>query len=150
MRAAVGTFAAICFVVEIRDRRSITAPSSHGLFAKAHPLTGLHVAFVKSPNESWELFYNPFRKLHLDQSDRGYQPLSQATENRSARRSFLKGAIVTGAAAVLTSPLTGQPLVPPTDDRSYLISVVQRISDPVLRAVSEGKLRSLMPVEASS
>ena len=64
------------------------------------------------------------------------------------RRQFLKSGVALGAlssiqklpAAVTTSPGAG--------DREYWVQVLTRVSEPVLQALSQGKLKAEMPVEA--
>jgi hypothetical protein len=66
------------------------------------------------------------------------------------RRSFLKGALATGAASTLPVRAASQANAPAgNDDRAYWIEVVRRVSHPLLEAVSKGQLRALMPVEAA-
>ncbi len=74
----------------------------------------------------------------------------------ASRRTFLKGAmlasapLLAGAAAPAASTLSAAPLLSPTaDDRSRWISIVERVSNPVLQAIRQQKLRATMPVEAA-
>jgi hypothetical protein len=69
----------------------------------------------------------------------------------SARRTFLKNFAAAGAlASMKAAPASSSPLPKETgeDDRRYWVEVVTRVSDPVLRALSQQKLKVLMPVEA--
>ncbi|HEX7157443.1 MAG TPA: DUF2264 domain-containing protein, partial [Edaphobacter sp.] len=71
------------------------------------------------------------------------------------RREFLKGALALGAARgeVAEVGLAGVGLAPAptgTSDREYWLQVVERVSNPVLEALSKGQLRAEMPVEAAS
>lgn len=69
----------------------------------------------------------------------------------AARRSFLKSAAAIGALASMKPPsaLPWQlPLQTVEDDRRYWVEVVTRVADPVLRALSQQRLKSAMPVEA--
>ena len=43
---------------------------------------------------------------------------------------------------------TTSPTVPPADDRAYWVSVLEKISRPVLMNLSRRELRKNMPVEA--
>jgi hypothetical protein len=71
----------------------------------------------------------------------------QAAENTATRRGFLKAAIAAGASASL--PLQEGAAATIENDRVYWMRIVERVSNPVLSAVSQGKLRALMPVEAA-
>jgi hypothetical protein len=74
------------------------------------------------------------------------------------RRAFLKSlAAAAGAAGVtgLTASATAQPAVPasqtagsPADDRTYWLSVMERVAAPVLQNLAQRTLRKNMPVEA--
>jgi hypothetical protein len=64
----------------------------------------------------------------------------------SSRRAFLQGTAVAAASPFYTAQ------VPPEQrsfDREYWVSVMKRISEPVLSALSERRLKSSMPIEAS-
>jgi hypothetical protein len=68
-----------------------------------------------------------------------------------ARRIFLKKVAAVGALTSMTStslPSTPLPEQQGEDDRRYWIRIVSRVADPVLRALSERKLKALMPIEA--
>jgi hypothetical protein len=67
-----------------------------------------------------------------------------------ARRELLKYGVALGAAASL-GPYASSAYAeaPSADDRKYWIEVVARVSEPVLRALSERRLKATMPVEAS-
>ncbi len=70
-----------------------------------------------------------------------------------SRRTFLKGALLAAA------PFTAVPLASATafdapaprtaNDRQKWISIVERVSQPVLEAISQQKLRATMPVDAA-
>ncbi len=69
-----------------------------------------------------------------------------------ARRAFLKNVAAAGAltssttsTSLLSSPVPEQS---GEEDRRYWIQIVSRVADPVLRALSQQKLKALMPVEA--
>ena len=77
-------------------------------------------------------------------------------QNQATRRSFLKSAalaaapLFAGAAApkpaaqiAVQSPASGK------DDRTQWLAIVERVSQPVLEAISQQKLRATMPVEAA-
>ena len=69
----------------------------------------------------------------------------------AARRTFLKNVAAVGALASMESTsLSASPAPEPqgADDRQYWIQVVSRVSEPVLRALSEQKLKARMPIEA--
>lgn len=69
------------------------------------------------------------------------------------RREFFKTVAVAGAAGTLGLPLSASADLAPnnfTDDRSYWISVLERISRPVLENLARGELRKNMPIEAAN
>ena len=77
-------------------------------------------------------------------------------ESRASRRSFLKGALLTTApllacAAAEAAPhdTTPQASSSGADDRAKWIAIVERVSQPVLEAISQQKLRATMPVESA-
>jgi hypothetical protein len=64
-----------------------------------------------------------------------------------ARRNFLKNGIVLGALSSIGSlPQVSSAATLAVDDRQYWLEVVQRVSGPVLHALSERKLKATMPV----
>ena len=65
------------------------------------------------------------------------------------RRHFLFGSLAAGAAAAL--PATAQTDTQPQlqNDRAYWLEVLERVSNPVLKALHERTLRRTMPVEAA-
>jgi hypothetical protein len=67
--------------------------------------------------------------------------------NKLNRRSVLKSVLAAGVASS-ASKLTTASALPATSDREYWISVLERVSDPVLRALSQRRLSTSMPVEA--
>ena len=76
--------------------------------------------------------------------------MSNSDTNGVARRTFLKNVAAVGALASMTStPLSSSPLPEQQgdDDRRYWIQIVSRVADPVLRALSEQKLKARMPFE---
>lgn len=71
------------------------------------------------------------------------------------RRSFLKSAAL-ASAPFLTSAASALPAASSTekektgkDDRTQWLAIVERVSQPVLEAISQQKLRATMPVEAA-
>jgi hypothetical protein len=70
---------------------------------------------------------------------------------RPVRRTFLKSFAAAGALASM-KPVSALPSPLPNEtgesDRRYWVQVVTRVADPVLRALSQRKLKALMPVEA--
>lgn len=73
-----------------------------------------------------------------------------------ARRQFLKGGASLAAISSIAFPAglaTGANVLPANsgvDDRRYWLQILSRVSEPVLRALSEGKLKATMPVEAAA
>lgn len=67
----------------------------------------------------------------------------------AARRAFLKHVAAAGA-LTSTTPLLSTPAPEPSgdEDRRYWVQAVCRIADPVLRALSQHKLKAVMPFEA--
>jgi hypothetical protein len=67
-----------------------------------------------------------------------------------ARRTFLKNGIALGALSSMGGfPQAAAAAVEPAgNDRQYWVEVVKRVSDPVLVALSERKLKATMPVES--
>ncbi|HEV2134216.1 MAG TPA: DUF2264 domain-containing protein [Terracidiphilus sp.] len=73
----------------------------------------------------------------------------------SSRRVFLKSALLASVplaagpaanASVATAESSSQPS--PTSDRAQWLAIIERVSQPVLEAISQQKLRATMPVEA--
>jgi hypothetical protein len=64
----------------------------------------------------------------------------------SSRRTFLQGTAVAAISPLHSVPEASKAEVP---DRDYWVSVMKRISEPVLTSLSERKLKVNMPVEAS-
>src|SRR6187551_2830283 len=65
------------------------------------------------------------------------------------RRNFLKGFSLLSAGSLLEVPKTfAQFKGSTTNDRTYWVDIVTKISYPVLHSLSENKLKELMPVEA--
>ncbi len=66
-----------------------------------------------------------------------------------ARRKFLKNGIALGALTTIGGfPQVSAAATPAGDDRQYWIEVVERVSSPMLHALSERKLKAIMPVES--
>lgn len=65
------------------------------------------------------------------------------------RRDFLKAGAGFAAISTLRPPaLAGVTEAPQENDREYWVQVLTRVSHPVLKALSEGRLKATMPVEA--
>jgi hypothetical protein len=64
------------------------------------------------------------------------------------RRSFLLGSVAAGVATALPAQ-THNTTPPPQNDRNYWLQQVERVSEPVLKALKEQNLRQKMPVEAA-
>ena len=72
--------------------------------------------------------------------------------NHASRRTFLKGALMASAPLLAGSAAAAEPGAQPgsatgADDRTKWIEIVERVSQPVLEAISRQKLRATMPVE---
>lgn len=74
--------------------------------------------------------------------------------DKIARRNFLKSGLAVGALSSIdgfspASSATAQTTAtaPNTDDRQTWIEILTRVSNPLLHALSEGKLKATMPVE---
>jgi hypothetical protein len=71
-----------------------------------------------------------------------------------ARRSFLKSGIALGALSSIegfsqiSSPIVAASQTSGVEDRQTWVEILTRVSHPVLYALSEGKLKATMPVEA--
>lgn len=68
------------------------------------------------------------------------------------RRNFIKGFSLVGAGSLLTYKAAAfpQPNEVPANEREYWVDMLSRITTPVLEALSQGKLKERMPVEAVS
>ncbi len=64
------------------------------------------------------------------------------------RREFLRNGLALGASSSIGSFAQASAIVATGNDREYWIEVATRISGPVLRALSERRLKATMPVEA--
>lgn len=64
------------------------------------------------------------------------------------RRTFLHSTVALGAITSLDPSTTASAQNPVGSDREYWIQSMVKIADPVLRSLSEGKLKERMPVEA--
>ncbi len=65
-----------------------------------------------------------------------------------ARRQFLKGSVAFGALASAQPFLQAAPTTNAQDDRHFWIQSLTQVSRPVLKALSEGRLKATMPVES--
>ncbi len=79
-------------------------------------------------------------------------------EPKATRRSFLKSAVLASAPLLATTNIR-EAAAQPTDtadqpsgldDREHWLSIVERVSQPVLEAISQHKLHATMPVEAAA
>ena len=67
------------------------------------------------------------------------------------RREFMKGVSLAGAGSLFdysSAFATGSENVKREDDRTYWLNMLWRITRPVMEALSQDKLKELMPVEA--
>ncbi len=64
------------------------------------------------------------------------------------RREFLQGGLALGALSVVKEDLAEASSVPGQEDRQYWVQILAKVSGPVLHALSERKLKEVMPVEA--
>jgi hypothetical protein len=72
-------------------------------------------------------------------------------ETRVGRRQFLKGSVALSALSAIpevSGPALASPAASQASDREYWVQVLDRIAGPVLKALSERKLKAEMPVEA--
>jgi hypothetical protein len=69
-------------------------------------------------------------------------------ETRVGRRQFLTGSVALSALSAIPGPVLASPAASQASDREYWVQVLDRISGPVLKALSERKLKAEMPVEA--
>lgn len=65
------------------------------------------------------------------------------------RRTFLLGSLAAGAAAALPAEAQVNAAAATQSNRSYWLEQLERVSEPVLKALKEGILRKKMPVEAA-
>jgi hypothetical protein len=78
-------------------------------------------------------------------------------ERKASRRNFLKSAVLASAPLLATAGIPEVAALPADtadqlsglDDRAKWLSIVERVSQPVLEAISQQKLRATMPVEAA-
>jgi hypothetical protein len=78
-------------------------------------------------------------------------PVSAPESKGEARRTFLRNIAAVGTlTAVTPASLMSAPLPEQQgdDDRRYWLEIVSRVSDPVLRALAERRLKERMPIEA--
>jgi hypothetical protein len=64
------------------------------------------------------------------------------------RREFLKNSIALGALSAIPTGFEAAPAVSVANDREYWVQLLTRIAHPVLKALSERRLKAEMPVEA--
>lgn len=64
------------------------------------------------------------------------------------RRGFMEGGFALGALSLGDNVGRATPIAPPVSARQYWVATVKRVAYPVLHALSERKLKVLMPVEA--
>jgi hypothetical protein len=64
------------------------------------------------------------------------------------RRRFLQTGATLGAMSMLNTPSRGLGASSGADDRQYWVELLTRVANPVLSALSERKLKEVMPVEA--
>ncbi len=64
------------------------------------------------------------------------------------RREFLKSSIALGALSAFLTGSEATPVVAEPNDREYWVQILTRVAHPVLKALSERRLKIQMPVEA--
>lgn len=64
------------------------------------------------------------------------------------RREFLKSSVALGALSAIPTRSEAAPASAETNDREYWVQVLTRTAEPVLKALSERRLKTEMPVEA--
>jgi hypothetical protein len=74
--------------------------------------------------------------------------MKQKIFNTVGRRQFLKSSVAFGALSAIPGPAVAAPVASQGNDREYWVEVLTRISVPVLKSLSERKLKAQMPVEA--
>ncbi|RSL19150.1 hypothetical protein EDE15_4792 [Edaphobacter aggregans] len=74
--------------------------------------------------------------------------MSSKTLSRMGRRGFLRGGIALGALAGLDLSAETTPIDSGEEDRKFWLQVLTKVTDPVLNAASQRRLKELMPVEA--
>src|SRR5262245_59772933 len=65
------------------------------------------------------------------------------------RRNFLKGLSLISASGVATNTYGFTNDLAPINDREYWITMLTKIAHPVLKSLSENKLKEQMPVESA-
>ena len=70
------------------------------------------------------------------------------TPTRMGRRGFLQGGVALSALAGFNISAETTPIVSGQEDRKYWLQVLAKVTDPVLSAASQRRLKELMPVEA--
>jgi hypothetical protein len=74
--------------------------------------------------------------------------MKEETFPGAGRRQFLKGSVALGAISAINTRSVASPIASEGDDREYWVQVLTKVSGPVLKALSEKKLKAEMPVEA--
>ena len=74
--------------------------------------------------------------------------MSSETLARMGRRGFLQGGVALSALAGLHIAAQPAPIASGQEDRGYWLQILAKVSDPVLTAASQSRLKELMPVEA--
>jgi hypothetical protein len=76
------------------------------------------------------------------------------SQTRGTRRSFLKSALLASAPLVAGTSANATPPLPErrsgSNDRRKWLAVVERVSQPVLKAISQQQLRATMPIECAN
>jgi hypothetical protein len=75
------------------------------------------------------------------------------SKSGATRRTFLKSALIASAPLVAQAYVSAETPVPPartgSDDRKQWLAIVERVSQPVLEAISQQELRATMPIECA-
>ena len=74
--------------------------------------------------------------------------MKEETFPGAGRRQFLKASVALGAISSINIRSVASPVASGRDDREYWVEVLTKVSGPVLKALSEKKLKAEMPVEA--
>jgi hypothetical protein len=72
-------------------------------------------------------------------------------KSRATRRAFLQSALLASAPILAAAParLSAAESPQPANDRAAWLGIVERVSQPVLRAISRQQLRATMPIECA-
>ncbi len=78
---------------------------------------------------------------------------SSASRSRASRRTFLKSALL-ASAPLIAGTQAGATAPPPqphrgSEDRRQWLAIVERVSQPLLKAISQQQLRATMPIECA-